>query len=304
MACYIASDLPGPGDRILLGGSEPRSMKLPYKLAILTLGFSLTVSPLLPEQSDNSGKVVGIIGQWNLLDPKKGEKPGAELHFGYTIGLNSCVVGDGGTLTVQFGTTPNVYTCEGKADPPCEQPIGKKCARHIVPQADKSWTVSLAEAFHTMFNDTDRYVTPVSRGLEPHLVDAVLAVRGERVDLAPAFTRVDSGTYKVRIEALSQQKPTSIVQVEWTGKGPASVAVSGIRPGLYRLVLLNAQTEVAGPDAWVLVDAPERFAQDSASFHSAEEETKSWPDEVDPRVPGAVLRAYLDTLAKTVQPGR
>jgi hypothetical protein len=249
------------------------------------------------------GCIVGIKGRWVKVDRKSGAQTGTDLRFGESIEGNSCVAGrDGATsLSVLFGGKAVSFACEGKPDPPCGQPIGTQCARHIIPPEKKSWVVSLTAAFGSAFSEPDRYVIPVSRGLEPYLVDSVLSLDDGRVDLAPTFREMEPGKYQVRFEPLAQAKTIAQAPLKWTGKGPATVAVAGISPGLYRLVQVNTQSEPVEPGAWVLVDGPDRFRKDSASFQSAQEEIKAWPDDVDPRAPQAVLRAYLDSLAKGVQ---
>ena len=281
-------------------------MPLNYSCKLVTFQLCLLLSAasqFLHAQSGSPRQVVGITGKWYWVD-QKGDH---SIKFGETIDPNiSCVVGEGDglpVLVVILNRTPVRLACEGK--PECEQAVGKKCARLIASpgsETQRPLVLSLAAEFLAIFAEPERYVTPVSRGLEPHLVDGVLALEGERLDLAPAFKDMNPGKYSVRIEPFAQQEPTSDVPVEWSGKAPASLVVPRIKPGLYRLIRLTDQSEPADPGAWALVDAPDRFSQDSAAFHSAEEQTETWPEEVDPRVPGAVLRAYLDSLAKNARP--
>jgi hypothetical protein len=282
--------------------------KRSIKLVILALALLATTSPWVRAQD----QIVGIVGKWEVVG-LKGSCPAREdpkfkltntLGFGQPICENTCVAGGSGTLTVEFPGKPSVlgvFACEDKPNPDCDRPIGKKCAFAVKPPVEKHWVVSLATEVMAMFSEPERYITPVSRGLEPHLVDSVIALEGNRADFGPAFADMDPGTYKIRLEPMAEKGSGSTVQVEWRGKGPVSAAVAGLKPGLYRLLRLTAESQPAEPrirDAWVLVDGPDRFSEDSSGFHAAVEETKSWPEEVDPRVPRAVLRAYLDKLAK------
>ena len=119
---------------------------------------------------------------------------------------------------------------------------------------------------------------------------------------ARGFPGDRNGTYRLRLESLpGSARATAPLQLQWSGSGPAAVSAPGIQPGLYRLVRLAPNGEPAGSDAWVLVTSPDHFAQDSASFQSAVEATKKWPDDVDARAPRAVLRAYLDSLSRRAQ---
>jgi hypothetical protein len=274
-------------------------------LVLSSLLAQVTQQPRAPSQASvcvkqDDGCIVGIKGRWFKVDRKSGTQTGTDLRFGESIERDSCVAGKEGTtaLFVLFGGNAVSFDCEDKADPPCRQPVGAKCARYITPPAKKSSVVSLIEAFRSAFAEPDRYVTPVSRGLEPYLADSVLSLDDGRINLAPAFWEMEPGKYQVRVELLAQAKTIVQVPLEWTGKGPATVAVAGISPGLYRLVQVNTQSEPVEPGAWVLVDGPDRFSKDLASFQSAQQEVRTWPDDVDRRVPQAVLRAYLDSLAK------
>jgi hypothetical protein len=158
--------------------------------------------------------------------------------------------------------------------------------------------MALAAEFVAMFQNPERYVTPVSRGLEPRLSDAVVKMDGGQVDFAPAFGDLNPDTYSIRMDSLPQPGATYSVLVRWTGNGPANSAAQDLKPGLYRVARLSPQHEPPEAGAWILVDSPDKFQKDSASFHAALEEIKKLPDDVDSRVPGAVLRAHLEALAK------
>ena len=245
--------------------------------------------------------VVGITGRWYQLDSNS--EKSTELHFGQAI-TASCVVGHeaGSSLAVTFSGHPFAFKCDGKPEPPCRQPILEKCAIHVVPPPDKSFVVSLVTAIGAVFSDPERYITPVSRGLEPHLSDSVLLLSDGKIDLAPALQDMNPGKYELQMESLSaDKKPQERFQAVWTGTGPALQAGSGIAPGLYRLAQLNAQSESVEPAAWVLVEGRDRFTSDSSGLRATEDEIQSWPDEVDPRTPPAVRRAYLESLGKKVR---
>jgi hypothetical protein len=162
-----------------------------------------------------------------------------------------------------------------------------------------SFGTLLAEAAKRAFGESrDRYITPVSRGLEPYVTDTVVALDAERIDLAAAFQNMNPGTYPLRFESLGGDETTYTTQLQWNSAGPAIVSIPRIRAGLYRLVRLSEAGEPAESGAWILVSPPNRYRQDAAAFESAVETTKKWPDDADPRAQRAVLRAYLELLSK------
>ncbi|HEY6766143.1 MAG TPA: hypothetical protein VI386_15405 [Candidatus Sulfotelmatobacter sp.] len=268
-------------------------------LKLLIFSFCV-ISPQYGQDASKDIQVVGITGTWTLADKTK-------LSFGQALNPNSTVVGTSERgipdITIAIKGTPVRFACDARSSPAC-QVNGKQCTCLIPTNPpDAPSTLSLlATAIGEMFSNSERYITPVSRGLEPHLLDSVLVLDGQTVDFSPAFAEMDSGTYKIRIEQIAQNDAGHDLQVEWAAKGPAKTLVTGLQPGLCLLVRLNAQGQPAEPGgAWALLDPPDRFNKDSASFHAAEEETKTWPDDVDSRVPRAVLRAFLDSLAKSLR---
>jgi hypothetical protein len=297
-------------------------------LGTLLLILSTQLSTLLPAQAKNQThqktsqdsrgsacdtkrddpRVVGIMGHWVPVDPEPREPRCKELTFGAPVSSESCVAGTEGaiSLAVLFEEKAVSFRCEGRPDPPCRQPLWAKCVRRIVPQRPTqggvaSLAAAFTAAFAAAFTDPDRYIAPVARGLEPSLADSVVLLQGERIDLAPAFRAMSPGKYQVRLGSLVCGGTASQALVEWTGSGPVLGTFAGISPGLYRLVQLDELSEPVQRDAWVLAVAPYQFNKDSASFRLAEEATKAWPDDVDPRAQQAVLRAYLDSLSKRAQ---
>lgn len=257
------------------------------------------------------GTVTGITGQWKIIGAE-------ELHFLKPVNEDSCAEGTDGVLVVVFDDKAYSYACDRPSNVPsddeCEKnkerlEQGFRCFRHISPAKVgfiQQTNQSLSAAVNPLFQESPaRYITPVSRGLESQTADGVALLQGNRVDVAPVLQEMDLGTYRLRVEPLSGSagSPAS-VQLQWTGSGPAFVPIPGVKPGLYRIVRLTPNGEPEAGDAWILISGPDRFAKDSASFHSAVEATKKWPDDVDARAPRAVLRAYLDSLSRQEFKGR
>jgi hypothetical protein len=152
-----------------------------------------------------------------------------------------------------------------------------------------------------MRRDAERYVVPVSRGMDPELRDAVVPLRGTTVDFAPAFGDLENGSYALQLAPVDGPSYSTIkVNVNWKEGGAATVMVPGLREGLYRVTRLSDRTPT-GQDAWVLVSPADQFEKRSANYQNAVEATRHWPNEVDARAPQAVLRAYLQALSNAAQ---
>jgi hypothetical protein len=258
---------------------------------------------LAADNQDKDGpKVVGITGHWTRLNLPPGDSR-LNLTFAGTISPGECIAGDRteSVLVVLFNDRIAIpFDCKS-SDRQCGTPPTKACVRSIIAPSTKSSSVGtlLAEAARRAFGESrDRYITPVSRGLEPYVTDTVVALDAERIDLAAAFQNMNPGTYPLRFESLGDDKTTYTAKLQWNNTGPAIVSIPRIRVGLYRLVRLSEAGEPAESAAWILVSPPDRYRQDAAAFESAVEATKKWPDDTDPRAPRAVLRACLELLSK------
>jgi hypothetical protein len=259
--------------------------------------------------------IVGITGTWRQCSGHAGGKCNGKtpsLRFTDRIDAkdfcaegkddkdNSLVVlFDGGVFSYHCDGPHQDHGCPQSDDDAADKGNTFTCVRHIV-CTKASFFQDLAAAILPLFaKSPTRYVTPVSRGIEPELSDGVVLLQDNRIDFAPAFQEMDPATYRIRLEPLSNSaQPSAPVQLRWTGSGPALAPVPGVQTGLYRLVRLDPSGESAGPDAWVFVSGPDRFSRDSSAFRSAVEATKKWPDAVDARAPRAVLRAYLDSISR------
>jgi hypothetical protein len=269
------------------------------------------------QAANANGLIVGITGEW-VLDPDAYVETGTQanptsLKFLQSINVHpgTCAYGSGGYVAVQFGGKVSPFVCEHKTDDECKRKTAPKhdgwpsdkpvvCARHIVRPPDPSrWEAFTAAIIPLILPSPERFVAPVSRGLEAELSDAVVQLRGDSVDFASAFVDLDPGSYTVRLAPLdgSNSIPVSAA-VNWNGSGSAPATAAELLPGLYRVVRLDPNGNPSGQDAWVLMCSPERFEKQSAEFSKAVEATKKWPTEVDARAPRAVLRAYLQALSQ------
>ena len=277
--------------------------------------FAALVCPdaTLPQPQKDKGEalIVGIIGQW-----KSDSKPN-DLKFLHAIevGDGVCAYGTDGYLAVQFGDKVSPFVCDRSTDGVCNQRNAPKrekpsdkpfvCARLIShPQDSGLWEAFTAAVVPLFRPSPERFVAPVSRGLDAEISDAVVQLRGGGVDFAGAFADLNAGSYTVRLDPLdgTSRAPVSAT-VNWEGGAIAVATVAGLTPGLYRVVRLEANGTPTGQDAWVLVCSPELFEKRSREFSKAVEATKTWPPEVDARAPRAVLRAYLQALSSEPQQG-
>ena len=269
--------------------------------AVVLLFIALSTAPPFVHAGNENCQdcltVVGIVGVWKQLDPPSRGK----LSFAQKItpdrGLK--VACDEGTLVLLRGEKATAFHCPASGPIQAGLPDGTKYTVEIpsVPGAQSGWRIALAFAGPMI-----EHVTPVSRGLEGELNDAVVPIKGDSIDLTAAFQGMDSGNYLVQLEPVSGGKATVPVQVKWADGTSASVAIPGLRPGLYKLARLDANGQLAGPEAWILVSRPEDFEKDRSAFQEALDATKKWPDEVDVRAPRAFLRQVLDGLSR--QPAR
>jgi hypothetical protein len=251
--------------------------------------------------------VVGIVGQWVQSSDPKAEP----IKFLNTLnGEGSCVFGKSGYLAVQLGDKVVPLQCDKLPDDrksdPCDARRGPyMCGRTVrIPDKGNTFGAALLAAVSPLIHrDSERYVAPVSRGLDPELGDAVVSLKGNAVDLTLPLADLTDGRYALQWELLSTDRPRVNIKanISWKEGGSGLTTVPGLNPGLYRVTRV-ANGAPTGQDAWVLVSPADHFEKLSGDYKHAVEETKQWPDEVDARAPRAVLRAYLQALSAQVHP--
>ena len=273
-------------------------------------------------QEKREALIVGITDEWGTdadsyvppaAPPKQdngSNVPSKNLGFMRPILVNNqtCVYGTGGYLAVQFGKAVVPVMCKPTTEAGCQgRNIAKLskpvvCSCHVpVPTPEPSGLASLAMIIPWFRSQeaVERYVTPVSRGMESELRDAVVQFRDGKVDLTPTFSDLDSGSYKIRIEPLKGGSAGAMnAVVAWQEGGSAIAAIPGMSSGLYRMSRADGDATSPAHEAWVLVCPPGDFANKSADYAAAVDATRKWPSEVDARAPQAVLRAYLETLSQ------
>jgi hypothetical protein len=268
-------------------------------LLVIALSAAAPFLRAKDDKPEDCPTVVGIIGQWWQI----AQSGPVELHFAAkmkTCADGAAVACDEGSLVLKRDGDPNATAFHCHSDgTQRDLPPGAKYSFKIPGNSagggiSKAWSrLALAVA-----DPLIEYITPVSRGLEPELNDAVVSITGASVDVSAAFQGMDPGSYRVRLEPVSGGKVTAAVQVNWTEGSPARISVPGLSPGLYKLGELDANGQLAAPEAWILITRPEDFEKPRSTFQEALDATKKWPDEVDVRAPRAFLRQVLDGLSR------
>lgn len=154
--------------------------------------------------------------------------------------------------------------------------------------------------------DEQRYRSLLSRGSE--LQDGVLELREDgSVDLIPLLKHATAEPYRIHLERLSSRGDTASKEFDLiyhSAQGFGAPA-SDLAPGLYSMKV-SAATSNPGPTdkAWVLVVRSKVFADINSRFQSAKRETEAWKDTADPSAARSFLRAYLDSLAQSMEQGQ
>lgn len=275
-------------------------------LAAAILGLNAAQSPALHQQPF----VVGLVGVWQQPSNENPKKL-VDLRFLQPLeaGEGTCAYGMNGYVAVQFDDKVVPFQCTAKSDGNCNVANALKkdgspyaCARRLTRPPEQSiraqfWAAFAAAVTPLLRRDADRYVAPVSRGLDPELSDGVVASRGNGADFAPAFADLEDGSYAIRLEPLQAGPKALEANISWRAGGVAMITVA---PGLYRVTRL-ASGASSGQDAWVLVSGAAQFEKRSADYKRVLDATRRWPSEADARAPKAILRAYLQAMANEGQ---
>jgi len=119
-------------------------------------------------------------------------------------------------------------------------------------------------------------VSTMVRGVSGHLSDNVLLLKNRRLDLGPAFQKMQNGSYLLRLRPAkagsdSSQKPRQLTY-SWDNKQPLPLQDQDLLPGLYTLVLLEKggdDHDPTGEKALVLILPEDEYAKINAEFQEA-----------------------------------
>jgi hypothetical protein len=153
---------------------------------------------------------------------------------------------------------------------------------------------------------SEKYLITTVRGttlLQLH--EAVIRLEGEEINLAPVFKDSSAEKYVVRLHSV--EGATSEVRnatkgpltFNWRPSSEAHMAVPGLRPGLWRISVVQPKGEYSlTADAWVLICTPERYNSIVTSFNHVVALTNEWGGRVSVDEVRTFLRAALDALSR------
>ena len=276
--------------------SHTKTTLLSRSLGACAALLLLTV-PAAPRAVQHVGLVLDVRGEWVLYEGGKvvgRVEPGQGVPAGGTV--RPTPPGTGWVVIL----LPNdrVIKCEAGNMGDCRRPFG--------PGRKPSGFGRFYAAVINLFSGKGlEYESAAPR--TPHstrLREAVLGLDADQVDLAPVFEQAGEGRYHLLFTAAGRDahgEPFPTVALNWKRGGAAKVAVRGLKPGLYRLLLLDEtmRDEPSGPEAWVLVTDAARFAAASAAFGEARAWSERWRARGSGDAERIFLRAYLDSLRRT-----
>jgi hypothetical protein len=267
-------------------------------VSLSALPLNLAAPPQAPA-SKPPPLIVGVVGEWR--ECQNGEPAPTQITFLSTLSDQSTIVlGKSGALTVQFNDSVASFPCDQTDTDKCPKRPGYACVRLI----KRPETGHVAAVFSGLMavvaplvsRDPERYIAPASRGLDPELMDGVVATHGNAVDFAPVFADLEAGSYTVRLEPLDKSLKPAEANASWKEGGAAVATIPSLSSGLYRVTRL-VKGVATGETAWVLVTPADQFEKRSDQYKRAVEATRQWPSDVDARAPRAVLRGYLQALS-------
>ncbi len=267
-----------------------RSLRACAALALLTV-------PAPARAVAHVGLVLDVTGEWVLYE---GGKVVGKIERGQGLPDGGTVrpVPPGEGWIVILLHNDQVTRCEAGNLRDCQRPFGR------------SRKTSRVGRFYAAIVNLILSRDPDYESAAPRAPDqegpreAVLSLDGGQVDLMPAFEHARAGRYRLlfapvgRAAAGEQLTP---VALNWKRGGTAKVAVKGLKPGLYRLLLLDAtkDDEPSGAQAWVLVTDAAWFAKTSAAFGEASAWSRGWQARGSREAERIFHRAYLDNLKRT-----
>jgi hypothetical protein len=290
--------------------SRPSARRMYFTCTLLFLlaipAFSSAGSCSTQQKSREKGIVIGLTQ--DLTDGSQ------ELTLGSCVQVEATISPTPKTaktvnpqaLTVWFeGHRPNVYPCHKDQSPDCDENNRTKIFFPVSDSprpktfAEKIPDALMAVVAKVLPEAPSRYFSAASRGLEGEVKEAVVPLQGSQVDIAAALNDLSAGMYSVRFESLGEIASNPIAaQVRWQPSQPALVPKARLRPGLYRLTLLEGPDEPEGSEAWILLSGPQKYSTDAGAFQGVQDTIASWPKSADPMAIRAVLRASLEALSQ------
>ena len=247
-----------------------------------------------------AGYVISVAGTWKAQGVDAPLTVGAEVLPGAVLRIEKPTPFDG--IKIVAARTGAIIV---EAD--CAKPA--QCSRAIVlPTAPAAATdprvaALLDKLFGHLRAKPERYAQTISRS-ERTLDDALARLDAAGVDLAPAFSRMPSGSYAIAQKPIacaasvpcSASGPTAFI---WRSTGGTPPVFSGTKPGLYELSARDNAAEASRVEsAWVLVVGTDRHAAAAVTLRETEALIAGWGDKVEPAARAAVRRASLAAVGR------
>lgn len=281
----------------------------------LVLALILTTAPGARSAEPNIDYLVlGVTGFWTPLhcDAAK-DDPADRLRFGDILQQDMCVVGTAGTLLLWFETGQTVYRCDqpnpgaldercrcarGQTSPPT--PAENRCIQRLVKPPPSGFTEAGARMTRAIIDQLKhgqrRWITAVSRGFGPQLKDAVVPLRGKQLDISTALAEMQESAYSIQLEPFDGGASTGPLEVTWSKSRGAFVAAAEIKPGMYRLTLLDKALKPTHVQSVILIVPAERFEGLAADYREFEQFAESLPEGTEPGAKRLVRQVYLKVL--------
>lgn len=135
--------------------------------------------------------------------------------------------------------------------------------------------------------------------------EAVVAIRGDTLDMRPVFARVRRKRFFLRLNAapgkqsVDHSPDVAPTVYDWDPAAPSAFKAPGIQPGLYEIERL-AEGEggfaTAGVIAWILIPQPDEYEKVSYCFGKVVQVATKWGGAIKPDTTRTYLRANLDYL--------
>jgi hypothetical protein len=275
-----------------------RGFRLAFFIALLLIATVTVVSG----QGENKVLVVSIVGDWKY--------DGARISFALPLTpvLGACLSGSDGSVVLQTNDkTLHPFACEKVLrDPACNGKVsdGDRCAVPLNPQNWKSDGVVSGNFWesvkHFVIGDPEKYMVAASRGMEESLTDAVVPEQAQNIDLEPAFRDMSAGQYWLTLAPLNPPAAAGRpLEIRFSPHSPVMVPAANLKPGLYRVLLVDKSGAPAGSDCWILISSTESYPATSDAFRRATEMSAKWPEDMDSSAVRALLRAYLESLVRS-----
>ncbi len=257
------------------------------------------------KERESVGYVLDSTGDWMQDGIKFSHKSGDPVYAGAVITLDAAY-----EEAQTRGAAIIIILFNGKREERSLQQPANFAKPIELPKSlgeQSSHTGRLLRAMGGLFSrHSEKYLITTVRGADLlQLHEAVVKLDEGEIDLAPVFRGVPAGKYLVRLRLVETEAPSernalpASLAFEWKPGSPQRVAAPGLRPGLWRISLLQPEDErPLGVDAWALICAPDKYEKVAGSFSQVVALTNKWGEKVRSGEVRSFLRTALDVLAQ------